>query len=76
MNPQMLIGAPCSRCTSVFIGCGDWNVSVKHGYVIGLVCPKCLTAEENAEAVINEATIDYSTDEDGRLLGKPKGTEN
>lgn len=24
------------------------------------ICPSCQTPEENAEAVINEATIDYS----------------
>lgn len=73
MNPQMLVGAPCSRCASVFVGRGDWNVTVKRGYVIGLLCPNCQTTEENAEAEINEATTDYGVAHDGGLLGKPKG---
>lgn len=76
MNPQMLVGAPCSRCTSVFVGRGDWNVTVKRGYVVGLLCPNCQTSEEYTEAEINRATIDYQVDDSGRLLGQPKGTEN
>ncbi|MGI8879021.1 MAG: hypothetical protein ACR2KJ_00605 [Jatrophihabitans sp.] len=37
-----------------------WNVTMSKGIVVGYLCPDCQTAEENTEAVINEAGIDYS----------------
>jgi hypothetical protein len=38
----------------------------------GCLCPDCQTPEENAEAAINEATLEYGVSVDGRLLGRPK----
>ncbi|MDC8973986.1 hypothetical protein [Mycobacterium marinum] len=49
-----------------------WNVVVERGYVTGLLCPNCQTPQENAEAAVNEATLDYTVI-DGRLAGRPKG---
>jgi hypothetical protein len=49
----------CDRCRKRYRGCGDWNLVVRQGFIVGHLCPTCQTPEENAEAVINEATIDY-----------------
>lgn len=34
--------------------------------------PRCQTPEENAEAVVNEATTVYGRDAHGRFTGRPK----
>jgi hypothetical protein len=51
----------------------DWNVTFLDGVVAGLLCPQCQTPEEDAEAEINEATLDYFVLPDGRLAGIPRG---
>lgn len=51
---------------------GDWNATVKRGVVVGFLCPDCQTPEENAEAVVNEATTIYGRDAHGRFTGRPK----
>lgn len=53
----------CSRC-----GRGPrrarelnrWNVNIRAGYVVEVICPRCQTVEENVEAEIRIATTDYS----------------
>lgn len=55
-----------------------WNVTMADGVIIGFLCPDCQTAEENAEAEINEATLDYEHsgfDEGGRWSVPPKGAD-
>lgn len=50
-----------------------WNVTVKQGIIVGFLCPNCQTVEEDLEAQVNEATIDYQgVDAFGRLVGRPK----
>ncbi len=53
----------CIRCgTSVNVVTATaegWNIVFDHGFQIGYLCGADQTAEENAEAVINEATEDY-----------------
>ena len=51
---------------------GDWNATVKRGVVVGSLCPNYQTPEENAEAVVNEATTVYGRDAQGRFTGRPK----
>jgi transcription elongation factor Elf1 len=66
---------PCSRCghqARSLAAMADWNVIGERGYIIGLICGDCQTAEENAEAAIHEATLDYTVI-NGRLAGRPKG---
>ncbi|GJO37416.1 hypothetical protein NJB1604_02180 [Mycobacterium marinum] len=66
---------PCDRCgrrARSLAAMSDWNVVVERGYVTGLLCPNCQTPQENAEAAVNEATLDYTVI-DGRLAGRPKG---
>ncbi|WP_458681653.1 hypothetical protein [Prescottella equi] len=66
----------CDRCRRRWRGNGDWNVTVESGNPVGITCPNCQTVEENTEAVINEATIDYlGFGPDGRLFGVTKGVE-
>jgi hypothetical protein len=49
-----------------------WTVVVKSGYITGLLCPSCQTPEENADAAIHEATLDFAVI-NRRLVGSPKG---
>lgn len=51
----------CMRCGRRYRGRGDWNAVFEQGVCVGIKCPACQTPEENAEAEINEATIDYNT---------------
>ena len=66
---------PCDRCgrrARSLARMHDWNVIVEFGSVTGLLCPDCQTAEENLEAEVNHATLDYTVI-GGRLAGRPKG---
>lgn len=53
----------CARCrkTTRVTAAEGWNVEFKAGRPAGAICPGCQTPEENAEAEINAATIDYSS---------------
>ncbi|GAA1078068.1 hypothetical protein [Tsukamurella spumae] len=62
----------CSRCRRRYRGHGDWNITVKASVIVGHLCPDCQTPEENAEAEIHDATLDYGFDDAGRLVGRPK----
>ena len=56
-----------------------WNVTTSMGVITGYLCPTCQTPEENAEAEINEATLDYQAggvDAFGRMYAMPKGDLN
>ncbi|PSK90583.1 hypothetical protein CLV30_1388 [Haloactinopolyspora alba] len=66
----------CDRCNRRWRGQGDWNGTFERGRMVGALCPACQTPQENAEAVINEATLDYGVDERGRFRGRPKGGES
>ncbi|MGN8245278.1 hypothetical protein ACTHAM_002397 [Cellulomonas soli] len=66
----------CQRCKRKYRGRGEWNAVFAKGVVVAFLCPTCQAPEENAEAVINEATIDYSkatTDNFGRLVAPTIG---
>lgn len=62
----------CERCGRRHRGSNDWNVALKDGIVVGFLCPACQTPQENAEAVINEATLDYGLDSTHRVTGAPR----
>lgn len=66
----------CGRCGCRYrpaaTGASRWNVTLSRGVVAGATCPTCQTAEENVEAEINLATLDYRTDRLGRVQGRPK----
>lgn len=67
----------CSRCRKRMRRDDGWNVVYSKGFLTGYVCPGCQSPEENAEAEINEATIDYTAgrvDQFGRLWAKSKVT--
>ncbi len=55
----------CSRCQRRYRGQGDWNATVERGVIVGVLCPDCQTPDENAEAEINAATLDYKRDQAG-----------
>lgn len=62
----------CDRCRRRYRGHGEWNVIGRQGAIVGLLCPSCQTPEENAEAEINAATLDYVTGPDGLVRTFPK----
>jgi hypothetical protein len=62
----------CGRCSRRFRGSGEWNLTMRQGLVVGVLCPGCQTPEENTEAAINEATLEYGTNSDGRLVARPR----
>lgn len=74
------MSAKCSRCgLRIRRDLVGWNVVFDQGKLVGYLCPRCQTAEENAEAVINESTLDYSrasTNAFGRLRAPAKGPKS
>jgi hypothetical protein len=70
----------CSRCTRACWKEADdaarWNTEFDKGVLVGLLCPECQTPEENAEAEVKAAMLDYantSPDADGRQKIAPVG---
>jgi hypothetical protein len=51
-----------------------WNCIARNGDIVGYVCSDCQTPEENAEAEIRYATLDYRCDAFGNITTRPKGT--
>ncbi|GAA5610572.1 hypothetical protein CP981_15735 [Streptomyces platensis] len=70
----------CDRCRRTLRGADDgWNVVMDSGYAVGYLCPDCQTAEENAEAEVHQATLDYNAgqvDEHGRVRWPKRGACN
>lgn len=63
----------CERCRRRLRKSHDgWNAITKNGAILGFLCPSCQTPEENAEAEVNESTLNYSMRPDGRVVGQPK----
>jgi DNA-directed RNA polymerase subunit RPC12/RpoP len=62
----------CARCGKRSRGKGEWNVTLAQGVITSVTCPDCQTTEENAEATIHEATLNYGRDAFGRVIGSPK----
>jgi NAD-dependent SIR2 family protein deacetylase len=63
----------CSQCRKVCRGTdGGWNLVLEAGEVTGFLCPTCQSPEENAEAEIHAATLEYGRDPIGRIVGRPR----
>lgn len=62
----------CSRYGQRHKGRGGWNYVFRGGARVCVYCPDCQTPEENAEAAINEATLEYAMDEQGRPMARHK----
>jgi hypothetical protein len=58
----------CDRCGRRYRGQDDWNVTASMGRIVGFLCSSCQTPEENAEAAIKEATLDYRIDYSSGLI--------
>lgn len=67
----------CTRCSRRLRGdAAAWNGQFEAGRLVAVICPTCQSADENAEAAINDATLTYGARiEGGRLQvrGIPKG---
>ena len=66
----------CHRCDRRVRRAAGWNVVLEAGLIVGLLCPACQSPEEDAEAVINEATVVYGSLPDGRVIGRPRGCDD
>lgn len=62
----------CARCDRRCRGQAGWNCTVVAGVIVALLCPACQTPEENAEAEINAATLDYARDTNDRFVGRAR----
>lgn len=62
----------CSECRKVCRGTTGWNSVLKSGSLVGFLCPTCQTPEQNAEAEVNQATLEYGRDHLGRVTGRMK----
>lgn len=62
----------CSRCRKVCRGTTGWNSTIEAGVVVGFLCPTCQSPEENAEAEIHQATLEYGRDPLGRVVGRSR----
>lgn len=62
----------CDKCGRRQRSVGGWNVTMSRGVVVGNTCPTCQTPEENAEAEINQATLEYREGPFGRIFARPK----
>ena len=74
-STSVLPSRHCKGCGRRYRGDGEWNVEVSGGRGIWILCPGCQTPEENAEAEINAATLDYArvtTPSGTLLLGRPR----
>ncbi|KXP08791.1 hypothetical protein [Tsukamurella pseudospumae] len=49
-----------------------WNAQFCNGRIAWILCPACQTPGENAEAEVNEATLDYGTGPLGEQIARPK----
>lgn len=68
----------CTRCNRRHrtFGTDDgWNVEFRQGIFVAKICPDCQTPEENAEAAVKAATLDYRIDAFGQLVTFPKTVE-
>jgi hypothetical protein len=63
----------CTRCNHTGKDKGNWNGNLRQGVLIEIICPRCQSAQENAEAEINESTLIYrGLDAFGRVIASPK----
>jgi hypothetical protein len=69
----------CMRCERIEAAdtpaTNGWNIVYDEGRPTGVICPDYQTPEENMEAEVNAATLDYGTDEQGHLTASPKGAD-
>lgn len=59
----------CSECNRRARSGAGWNCTMRSGVMAGYLCPTCQTPEQNAEAEINAATLNYGVDPAGRFVG-------
>lgn len=69
----------CERCgrgyTQTSSDANIWNGSFTGGYMTGLVCPGCQTAEDSAGAAVNEVELENSTTVDWHSLSSRERAE-
>lgn len=73
---QRVKGVQCGQCGAVasLTDLEGWNAEFKAGRAVAIICPACQTPEQDLEAAVNEAMLDYSS-RDGLIVGTPKGAD-
>lgn len=69
------VTCPICGTTTPISDTSKWNAELKQGVIVKILCPNCQTTEQDLEAQINEATLDYTRDTFGRLRGTIKGLD-
>ena len=54
--PEVALCMRCNRDIRDSEDQAEWNAAMSDGRVVGFVCPDCQTPEENAEAVVRDAS--------------------
>ncbi|MEE8727436.1 MAG: hypothetical protein SOI04_07885 [Bifidobacterium thermacidophilum] len=53
-----------------------WNVTLHAGIITQVLCPDCQTPEQDMEAQVNEAMLDYSRNPAGQIIARMKGADD
>lgn len=72
---NLQLKAKCGECGRRPKGAKDaagWNCTLVKGIITGYTCPDCQTVEQDLEAAVNAALLDYHV-RNGRFYGIPKG---
>lgn len=64
----------CGRCgrESRLADASDWTAKFDAGKLVAVHCKDCATAEEQTEAEVNVALMEFCVDDEGELYGRPK----
>jgi hypothetical protein len=73
---RSVIGASCARCARPYhphvADAASWNMVLRDGRIVAVLCPGCQSSEEDLEAQVNAATLSYQADDQGRIWNRPK----
>lgn len=62
----------CGRCGKHASDTSGWSAAVAMGAIVSILCGSCQTRDEQAEAAVNSATLDFALI-NGRIASRPKG---
>jgi len=76
MSGPSPVGAACDRCPRPYhpnvADAAYWNMVLRDGRIVAVLCPGCQSPEEDMEAEVNQATLSYEADDQGRIWNRPR----
>ena len=70
----------CSTCGRRFreraFDAEFWNVELHAGIITRVLCPDCQTPEQDMEAQVNQAMLNYARNTSGQIIARTKGTDH